>query len=178
MRTRSFLFCLLPVILFSFMPILGQPELAARFLDTTGADITFRGVEEKDGWVYALRRDAELFVFDTRSTLFNPDPSAGPIEEPLVFDSPERHFSLGGYYGNGLLRYGNVMYAFGGDGMVVLDLTDPSNPTRVGDAVSGFSSNLRGFRISPIVDRFTFIAEWVPDCSESFGMNQGPGLMK
>ncbi len=78
-----------------------------------------RAVEVKDDFAYALSKSGRLYVYDL-STL-------APDQEFTQLEAPASDLSL--QNGNGLLRSGETLYAFGNAGIQVLDISDPSQPT-------------------------------------------------
>lgn len=77
-----------------------------------------RSVEEKDGYVYVLTKAARLYVFDLREL--------STQQAFTVFDKPLTDLTL--QNGNGLLRQGDTLYAFGHIGYQVIDIQDAANP--------------------------------------------------
>lgn len=124
---------------------MAQAIPVAEFVDPDGPTVNFRSVEERDGYVYACRRDGTLFVFDTRESLFSWDGTPGEFTELITFDSPIQTIKLSGYAINCLVRYRETLYALGSSGIEILDLTDPASPVLTGNEV--FTQAFNNLRI-------------------------------
>ena len=80
-----------------------------------------RAVEAKDDFAYALAKSGRLYVYDLGNL--------APGGEFVQLDAPSSELSL--LNGNGLLRSGDYLYAFGNAGIQVLDISDASQPTLI-----------------------------------------------
>ena len=81
----------------------------------------FRGVAEKDGYVYGLVREGVLYIYDLNRLAL--DGSSGEV---VTVDAPARYIDT--TRTNGLLRNGEYLYAYGDDGLEVYSLADPASP--------------------------------------------------
>ncbi len=81
-----------------------------------------RAVEEKDGYVYLLARKGILYTYDLSDLPLRPSYATynAPVGKQMV------------YGGNGVLRYGNYLYAFGDNGIQTVDVQDPATPALLG----------------------------------------------
>jgi hypothetical protein len=77
------------------------------------------GVEEKDGYAYLLTRDGYLHTYDVSDVLTG--------TAFITYDSPVLTQTLSN--GNGLLRNGDYLYAYGFSGLTVLNIQNPVSPT-------------------------------------------------
>jgi hypothetical protein len=91
-----------------------------------------RGVEEKDGYVYLLAREGVLYTYDLSDL---------PQQTGFVtYDVPVH--KLAARAGDGVLRHGNYLYAFGNAGLETIDVQNPAAP-----APLGFNYDLRIFNL-------------------------------
>jgi len=82
-----------------------------------------RAVEEKDGCVYLLAREGILYTYDLWDL---------PLRTTFATcDTPVSKLACHGN-GNGVLRYGNYLYAFGGNGIQTIDVQEPNRPALLG----------------------------------------------
>lgn len=81
-------------------------------------DQDLRSVAEKDGFVYLLTKKNRLLVYDLRNL---DDQSGFTILTEFTQNLPVKN-------GNGLLRLGDLLYAYGNAGIQILDISDPSQP--------------------------------------------------
>lgn len=77
-----------------------------------------RSVATKDEFAYVLAKSGKLYIYDLREFT--------PGDEFAQIDAPVANISL--QNGNGLLRNGDHLYAFGNAGIQVLDISDASQP--------------------------------------------------
>jgi hypothetical protein len=90
-------------------------EVVSPFYDT-------RGVEEEGGYVYLLTREGDLYTYDVSDL---------PTRTSFTsYNTPisNQHLSNG----NGLLRNGDYLYAFGYNGITILDIQYPASPIVIG----------------------------------------------
>jgi len=81
-----------------------------------------RAVEEKDGYVYLLTREGVLYTYDISDL---------PLQESFTtYNTPA--YKQTSYNGNGLLRHGNYLYVFGGNGIQTIDVQNPAMPSPLG----------------------------------------------
>jgi len=91
-----------------------------------------RAVEEKDGYVYLLAREGILYTYDLLDL---------PLRQSFAAcNTPVRKQTV--YNGNGVLRYGDYLYAFGGNGIQTIDVHEPNMP-----ALLGLKSDLNIFNL-------------------------------
>ncbi|MBN2550270.1 MAG: protein kinase [Anaerolineales bacterium] len=103
-------------------PVLGIPiryRPVAQLKNQEG--FLFRGVAEKDGFVYGLVREGVIYIYDLNRLAL--DWSSG---EMVMVDTPVRYINT--VRSNGLLRNGEYLYAYGDSGIEVYGLADPANP--------------------------------------------------
>jgi len=81
-----------------------------------------RAVEEKDGYIYLLAREGILYTYDISDL---------PLQQSFATYNTPAH-KLTCYNGNGVLRYGNYLYAFGGNGIQTIDVQNPGMPSLLG----------------------------------------------
>jgi hypothetical protein len=81
-----------------------------------------RGVEEKDGFAFLLTRVGELYVYSVRDV--SERTSFARYDQWLANTKLEN--------GAGLLRIGDCLYAYGGQGMEILDIRFPLAPNVAG----------------------------------------------
>jgi hypothetical protein len=83
-----------------------------------------RAVEEKDGYVYLLAREGILYTYDISDL---------PLQQSFTtYNTPVYKQTLYSGNGNGLLRHGNYLYVFGGNGLETIDVQNPRLPTPLG----------------------------------------------
>ena len=83
-----------------------------------------RAVEEKDGYAYLLTREGTLYTYDISDL---------PLRTSFAtYDTPVRKQTA--YNGNGVLRCGDYLYAFGGSGIQTIDVRNPSMPALLGSS--------------------------------------------
>jgi hypothetical protein len=93
-----------------------------------GEQFITRGAEEKDGYAYLLTRTDSPGALP--GYLLTYDVSDLPVRTAFTtYNSPVSSRSV--LNGNGLLRNGNYLYAYGYNGLVVLDIHNPANPLPV-----------------------------------------------
>jgi hypothetical protein len=117
----------------------------------TGDRYMTRAVEEKDGYAYVLTRDGYLYTYDV-SDLPTRD-SFTTYSHPLSTQQLPN--------GNGLLRNGAYLYAFGDKGLSILDIQDPSAPTVIDSKEDLIIINLiqhQNFLIAPGVSAIAVYA--------------------
>jgi len=82
-----------------------------------------RAVEEKDGYVYLLAREGILYTYDLSDL---------PLRQSFAtYNTPISKQACHGN-GNGVLRYGDYLYVFGGNGIRTIDVHEPNMPSLVG----------------------------------------------
>ncbi len=92
-----------------------------------------RAVEEKDGYVYLLAREGILYTYDLSDL---------PLRQSFAtYNTPVSKQTCDGN-GNGVLRYGDYLYAFGGNGIQTIDVHEPNRP-----ALLGLKSDLNIFNL-------------------------------
>ncbi|MEN6425561.1 MAG: hypothetical protein ABFE13_09375 [Phycisphaerales bacterium] len=118
----------LPVTL--IMCLLGLPAHAAWPLYEPVAEVVLppsdvnvpRGVAEKDGYMYLLAREGILYTYELTDL---------PLRTSFAtFDAPIRKLTL--YNGNGVLRHGDYLYAFGRSGIETIGVHEPNTPVLLG----------------------------------------------
>jgi len=78
-----------------------------------------RAVEEKDGYVYLLAREGILYTYDISDL---------PLQESFAtYNTPAHKLTCSS--GDGILRYGNYLYAFGRNGIQTIDAQNPAVPS-------------------------------------------------
>ena len=91
-----------------------------------------RAVEEKDGYVYLLAREGILYTYDISDL---------PLRQSFTtYNAPVHKLTV--YSGDGVLRYENYLYAFGGNGIQTIDVHEPNRP-----ALLGSRSDLRIYNL-------------------------------
>jgi len=80
-----------------------------------------RAAEEKNGYIYLLTRDGYLYTYDVSEL-----PSVPSFK---TYNTPLSSLQLGN--GNGLLRNGDYLYAYGYGGLKVINIQNPASPTVV-----------------------------------------------
>lgn len=113
-----------PILYFSFcLLIFASGTVLMAQIDPVGEIVlnpaagAFWGVAEKDGYVYVATSWGDFAVVDARSLTID-----GPFQS---VSSTVFRQNLGST--NGLVRFGNTLYLFGG-GLRVYDITNPANP--------------------------------------------------
>jgi hypothetical protein len=97
-------------------------EPVAEVVLPTGDANVPRAVEEKDGYVYLLAREGILYTYDISDL---------PLQQSFAtYNTPV--YKQIAYNGNGLLRHGNYLYVFGGNGLQTIDVQNPSMPSLLG----------------------------------------------
>ncbi len=97
-------------------------EPVAELVVPTGDIRATRAVEEKDGYAYLLTRDGILYTYDISDL---------PLQQSFVtYNAPVHTLTL--FNGNGLLRHGNYLYAFGNAGLETIDVQDANAPSLLG----------------------------------------------
>lgn len=86
------------------------------------ADKFVRAVEEKDGYAYVLTRDCYLYTYDISDL--------STQQSFMTYDTPTHTQTVSN--GNGLLRNGDYIYAFGYAGLEIIDVQNPSTPASLG----------------------------------------------
>lgn len=86
------------------------------------ADKFVRAVEEKDGYAYVLTRDGYLYTYDISDL--------STQQSFMTYDTPTHAQTVSN--GNGLLRNGDYIYAFGYAGLEIIDVQNPSTPASLG----------------------------------------------
>ncbi len=82
-----------------------------------------RAVEEKDGYVYLLAREGILYTYDL---------SGLPLRTSFAtYNTPVDKQATHGN-GNGVLRQGDYLYAFGGNGIQTINVREPNRPVLLG----------------------------------------------
>lgn len=103
--------------------LLYQP--IAEIIEPTHNCCATRAVEEKDGYAYLLTRDGILYTYNIMD--LPQQPSFATYDTPVYTQTlPYRN-------GNGLLRNGNIIYAYGYHGLEIIDVQNPSLPVILGD---------------------------------------------
>jgi len=97
-------------------------EPAAEIVLPADESSTPRAVEEKDGYAYVLTREGTLCTYDISDLLLR--------TSFATYDTPVREQTA--YNGNGVLRCGDYLYAFGGNGIQTIDVHNPSMPALLG----------------------------------------------
>ena len=96
----------------------------AEIVEPTGDCCVTRAVEEKDGYAYLLTRDGILYTYNILDLKQQPS--------FVTYNTPVYTQTLPYGLGNGLLRYGDYIYAFGYHSLVILDVQNPSMPALIG----------------------------------------------
>lgn len=82
-----------------------------------------RAVEAEGAYAYVLSRGGVLYTYEISGL-----PTSPPLgSDLLTLNNPVHTLSVG--YGGGLLRYGQVLYAWSGAGVTVIDTSTPAAPT-------------------------------------------------
>ncbi len=123
-RLRHFL--IWAVLVLAWPPLYGQFDEIGEIVLPEGA--SFRGVEEKDGYVYGSTSWGSLFVFDARG-LSSTGPFVSVSEYVTRFDD---------LYDLVLVRNGDYLYALG-SGLDVFDIADAGHPAIERTIVTGDS---------------------------------------
>jgi len=98
-------------------------------IPSSGNEESFRAVEEKDGYLYILNTSGSMHIYDVRS--LSPDDA-----------NPDYLYSTDIPNDYGLLRNGNYLYAFGWDGLTVVDVSDSADPTILRTTNDHYINNL------------------------------------
>lgn len=130
--------CFAALLVFVFLPgflagLFAQYPVVGRITDPHN-DISTRAVAEKDGFVYLVTRDGYFCVSDISSLK--------TTDEYQVFSKPlyeERLFSSHG--GEGVLRYQDQLVAYGWDGVLIKDISNPAKPVATNFYNSGIVFN-------------------------------------
>lgn len=109
-------------ITFRIVPPEWQPYEPIGEIVVPAADKYVRAVEEKDGYAYVLTRDGYLYTYDVSGL--------STQQFFTTYDTPIHTQTLSN--GNGLLRNGNYIYAFGYNGLEIIDVQNPSTPSPIG----------------------------------------------
>ncbi|OHB63651.1 MAG: hypothetical protein A2168_05355 [Planctomycetes bacterium RBG_13_50_24] len=97
-------------------------EPVAEVVLPTGDANVPRAVEEKDGYVYLLAREGILYTYDISDL---------PLQQSFTtYNTPV--YKQTSYNGSGLLRDGNYLYVFGGNGIQTIDVQNPGMPELLG----------------------------------------------
>lgn len=105
----------------------GQYQPIGEIIVPTGEQLVTRAVEEKDGYAYLLTRG-----LPETSYLYTYNVSNLPSRTDFTtYNSPIASQQMSSN-GNGLLRNGDYLYAFGYNGLSVLNIQNPASPTVVG----------------------------------------------
>ncbi len=82
-----------------------------------------RAVEEKEGYIFLLAREGILYTYDLRDL---------PLRTSFAtYNTPVNRQTCHGN-GNGVLRQGDYLYAFGGSGIQTIDVHEPNKPVLLG----------------------------------------------
>ncbi|MCB0309271.1 MAG: hypothetical protein KDD48_07850, partial [Bdellovibrionales bacterium] len=101
----------------------GQYQPIGEIVVPTGEQLVTRAVEEKDGYVYLLTRS-----WPETSYLYTYDVSDLPTRTDFTtYNSPITNQQISSN-GNGLLRNGDYLYAYGYSGLSVLNIQNPASP--------------------------------------------------
>lgn len=97
-------------------------EPVAELLVPAGSNMIARATAVSGNYAYMLTREDTLYTYDISGL------SGGGSFTTL--DSPVDTLALSN--GNGLLRNGNILYAFGTSGIEVIDISNPADPAGIG----------------------------------------------
>lgn len=109
----------LPVVAHNYTYVPVDPYQPVGEITLLSEDIyDVRGIEEKDGYAYVLTREGYFYTYNV-SDLATRSPLA-------TYATPASTLKLAN--GNGLLRNGDYLYAFGYSGLTILSIQDPASP--------------------------------------------------
>lgn len=118
----------LPIVRTNVMPHTSYHPIG-ELLPPNHDEYTTRAVEEKDGFAYLLEREGAFHTYDLREL----------SDQGFVsYDLPLSSQQLAN--GNGLMRNGDYIYAFGESGIEIISVANPSDP-RVVDALNEIAVN-------------------------------------